>query len=81
MALSRRFSENSRGLGVADMATSIMLGEQHRASGQLASHVLEIMESFGTSSDTGRRIDLTSTSERPSQLPDDLNAELHDRGI
>ncbi len=76
--VTRPFSENSRGLGVADMATGIALGEAHRASGELASHVLEIMESFQTSSDSGQRVTLSSTCERPGSLPSDyLQFELH----
>lgn len=70
--VTRRFSENSRGLGVADMATGISSGNAHRANGSLASHVLEIMQSFATSSDTGRRIDLESTCERPEAMEDEL---------
>ncbi len=70
--VTRRFGENSRGLGVADMAAGILSNTPHRASGALALHVLEIMESFGTSSDAGRRIELETTCERPEALPDDL---------
>ncbi len=70
--VTRRFSENSRGLGVADMAGGIATDRLHRASGELAAHVLEIMQAFGTSSDSGRRIDLESTCARPEALPDDL---------
>lgn len=70
--VTRRFSENSRGLGVADMATEIAAGRPHRASGALASHVLEIMQAFGESSDSGRRKDLKSTCPRPEWLPDEL---------
>ena len=68
---SRPFSENSRGLGVADMASSIAANEPHRASGALASHVLEILHAFGLSSDSGKRIELTTTCERPAPLPVD----------
>ena len=68
---SRPFSENSRGLGVADMASSIAAGEPHRASGVLASHVLEILHAFGKSSDTGTRVELITTCERPEPLPSD----------
>ena len=70
--VSRPFFENSRGLGVADLAANISLGEPHRASGAMASHVLEIMHAFGRSSDTGRRVELTTTCESPSPLPEDL---------
>ena len=69
--VSRPFAENSRGLGVADMAEGIASGEPHRASGALASHVLEIMHAFGRSADSGRRIELTTTCDRPEPLPVD----------
>jgi len=68
---SRPFSENSRGLGVADMAASITAGEPHRASGALALHVLEALHAFTWSSDSGRRFDLTTTCDRPAPLPVD----------
>ena len=68
---SRPFSENSRGLGVADMASSVAFGEPHRANGAIASHVLEILHAFGRSSDYGKRIELTSTCVRPEPLPVD----------
>lgn len=72
--VTRPFFENSRGLGVADMATGIALGQPHRASGALASHVLEIMQAFGQSSDSGRRVEMTTACERPAALPEDLIA-------
>jgi predicted dehydrogenase len=68
----RPFAENSRGLGVADMAASISADQPHRASGALASHVLEILHAFGNSADSGQRIDLTTTCDRPAPLPVDL---------
>jgi predicted dehydrogenase len=68
----RPFAENSRGLGVADMAMSISENTPHRASGELASHVLEIMHAFGQSSDSGKRIELTSTCERPEPFSGNL---------
>ena len=42
-------------LGLADMAQAIRSGRPHRASGELAFHVLEVMEAFQRSSDEGRR--------------------------
>lgn len=68
---SRPFSDNSRGLGVADMAASIASGEPHRASGALASHVLEILHAFGLSAESGKRIELQTTCDRPAPLPVD----------
>jgi len=62
---------NSRGIGVADMADAMRQGRQHRASGEMAYHVLDIMHAFHDASDQGRHIELTSTCERPEPLPID----------
>ena len=44
-------------IGVADMAHAIRSGRPHRASGDLAFHVLEVMEAFQRSSDEERHRD------------------------
>jgi predicted dehydrogenase len=72
VAVTRPFAENSRGVGVADMAVAIANKAPHRASGDLAAHVLETMLAFERSSDSGRRIELTTTCEKPEPLPVDL---------
>jgi predicted dehydrogenase len=62
--------ERGRGSGVADLAHSILRpGRPHRASGELAQHVLEVMESFEKSSTTERHILLSTTCRRPDALP------------
>ncbi|HUK82340.1 MAG TPA: Gfo/Idh/MocA family oxidoreductase [Verrucomicrobiae bacterium] len=58
-----------RGIGVADMAYGIVSGRPHRASGELAYHVLDAMCSFNEAGKARRHIDLTSTCERPKPLP------------
>jgi predicted dehydrogenase len=58
-----------RSIGVADMATAIVTNRQHRASGALALHVLEVMEAFQISADEGRRVKIESGVERPAMLP------------
>ncbi len=63
---------NFRMIGVADMAQAIRTGRPHRASGALAYHVLEVMEAFQRSSDTGTAITIESRPERPAMLPVDL---------
>lgn len=60
---------NYRIIGVADMADAIRSGRPHRASGELAFHVLEVMEAFQRSSDSGRHIAMTTRPERPAPLP------------
>ena len=63
-------SVNSRGIGLSDMADAILNGKrEHRACGDLALHVLEIMEKFHTSSDEGREIKLESTCRQPDVMP------------
>ncbi|WJE15076.1 Gfo/Idh/MocA family oxidoreductase [Halobacillus sp. ACCC02827] len=64
------YSENSRGIGLADMAEAIKHGTPFRTHGSLAYHVLEAMHAFHTSSDSGKKVDLTSTVT-PSPLRED----------
>ncbi|MAS33374.1 MAG: oxidoreductase [Anaerolineaceae bacterium] len=58
-----------RGIGVADMAYALSTGRQHRASGELAYHVLDVMLAVDEASQSGQHIDITSTVERPAPLP------------
>lgn len=78
MPLSHGYSENSRGIGVADMAYSLRSGRKHRASGALAYHVLDLMHAFHDASDQGKHIMLESTCERPAPLPMGLRNGLLD---
>jgi predicted dehydrogenase len=67
--LTHGYAENARGVGLADMAYALRNGRPHRASGDLAYHVLDIMQAFHESSDQGRHIEIQSTVERPEPLP------------
>ncbi len=67
-----------RGIGLADMLSATVAGRAHRASGELALHVLELMTSALRSSDEGRRIELTTTCERPAPMRFDLPANSFD---
>ena len=73
-----KFSEGSRGLGVADMAYSIRTGRPHRASGAIADHVLEIMHAIHTASSTASYVDITSTFAIPNVFPEGLEAGMLD---
>lgn len=63
------YIEAARGYGVADMARAIDAGRAHLASGELALHVLEIMERVIESAQTGTDRHLESTCELPTQVP------------
>ena len=67
--LTHGYTENSRSIGVADMANAIWSGRPHRASGELAFHVLDAMEAAAESSAKGKAIMLGSTCKRPAALP------------
>lgn len=66
--LTHFYSDNSRGLGVADMAYSILTGRGQRASGELAYHVLDVMHGFHDASREGKHINLKSICKRPEAL-------------
>jgi len=70
-------AENSRCIGLADMAYAIRSGRPHRANGDLAYHVLDVMHAALEASETGHHIDIASTCERPAALP----AGLSERGL
>ncbi len=67
-----------RGIGLADMLSATIANRPHRASAQLALHVLELMSSTLRSSDEGRRIDLTTTCEQPAPMRFHLPANAFD---
>jgi predicted dehydrogenase len=67
--LTHAHAENSRGLGVADMAAALRTGTSQRASGALTYHVLDIMHAIHDAAAQGRYIDLDSGVARPDPLP------------
>ncbi|QCJ00103.1 Gfo/Idh/MocA family protein [Agrobacterium larrymoorei] len=70
---------NYRSIGVADLAHALRSNRLHRANGDLALHVLEVMEAFQKASDTGTTISITTTAERPAPLADSLTDGRLDR--
>jgi predicted dehydrogenase len=62
-------SQNSRSLGLADMAHAIRSGRPHRANGKMGYHVLDIMHAFHDASRLGKEVELESTCERPAPIP------------
>ena len=59
---------NYRAAGLADMAMAIEEGRPHRCSMDLALHVVEVMTSLLESGETGRPVEMTTTTERPAPL-------------
>ena len=67
--ITRPWTDNARGLGLADMAACLRAGVPHRASGELTYHVLEIMHAVETASRTGAHVTIESSVPRPTPLP------------
>jgi len=59
------YPEDSRGLGVADMAKAIAANEKPRAGVDLTLHVLEVMTAFTRSSQARKHIEISSKPNRP----------------
>ena len=66
------YEENGRGIGLADMSNAIVNGRAHRANGQTAFHVLDIMHAIHEASATGKHIEMQSEMVRPDPLPESL---------
>jgi len=62
---------NHRGIGVADMAEAIEAGRQHRANGELALHVLEVMLAFDRCAELAQPVRIASTCTVPEALKHD----------
>ena len=56
-------------IGVLDMAQAIREGRPHRANGDLALHVLEVLEALERSPVEGRHIRIETVCERPEPVP------------
>jgi predicted dehydrogenase len=66
----------ARGIGVADMARAIATGTPHRASAELAYHVLDVMESLLAAAESGSSNQVDSSFERPDPVPADERERL-----
>ena len=62
------YKENSRALGLADMAKAIQSKRDFRASSKLTYHVLEVMSAFERSSQEGKHIHIQSEVQRPAPM-------------
>lgn len=68
LPVSAGYVHAGRGYGLADLLATPP-GQEPRAGGRLAYHVLDIMESLLASADAGRAVSVESTCERPAAVP------------
>lgn len=74
--LTHEYSENSRGLGVADMAQALISGHKFHANGEMAYHVLDIICSMIDASNDSRHYYIESKCESLKSLPFGLNKSV-----
>lgn len=69
------FQGEERGLGAAEMAWSVILNRPHRASMEMACHVLEIVHGIFLSMQKSAPYEMTTGFERPLPLPEGFIGE------
>jgi predicted dehydrogenase len=62
------FAHDARGIGAIEMVLAERQGRTPRASGALASHVLDVLEGGLTAIQSGQRVSIDSRPERPAPL-------------
>ncbi len=73
---SRPDRANYRCVGIAEMASHIGLGTPHRSSGELATHVLDVMDAILASGVNGSAIELATTTGQPAAMSEANAAAL-----
>ncbi len=69
VAYPSRGACEARGIGLADMADAIAGGGDHRATGQLGLHVVDVARSILRSAEEGRAMEIATSAARPAPLP------------
>lgn len=69
MQQSHAFSDECRGLGVAEMAWSMRRGRKNRANKEMAYHALEVLHGIVKSSETKSNQVINSTFEKAPPIP------------
>lgn len=68
LPVSAGYPDGGRGTGLADLADALAAGRPHRASAELAAHVLDVMLTLMDAADQGAALAVTSTCERPAPV-------------
>lgn len=72
LPLQSTFTENLRGIGLAQMCKTIRDGGDHLANGRLAAHVLDVLTGMETSAKRGAAVECGTACEKPPLLPGSL---------
>lgn len=63
-----KYDDNSRGLGIHDMALAIQAGTVSRTDARYVVHVLEAMDAIARSAQSGKQISLETKCDRPEAV-------------
>jgi predicted dehydrogenase len=66
--LSHPYSENTRGLGIAELAHALQTGARPRTDGEIGYHVLEVMHGFLDAATRRQTGSIDSTFRRPAPM-------------
>ncbi len=70
------YSDNSRGIGPADLADTIRNGTPLRPSAEMAYHVHEVLNAMLEGGTSGAFMDISSSCERPEPLSENKSIDL-----
>ncbi len=65
---SAGYVAGGRGIGLLDLHDALAGSRPHRASAEVALHVLDVMESMQSAAATGAAVDVTTTCDRPAAI-------------
>ena len=77
MQQSHAFSEEYRGLGVAEMAWAMRMGRKNRANKEMEYHALDVLHGIVKSSETGSNQKLKSTFEKTPPIPHGYSGQTY----
>ena len=69
VSYASRLAREARGIGLDDMAAALAEGREHRATGQLGLHVVDVARSILRSAAEGEAIEIGTSPVRPAPLP------------
>lgn len=65
---SAGYVDGGRGIGLLDLHDALTGSRPHRASAEVALHVLDVMESMQAAAGAGAAVEVTTTCERPAPI-------------
>jgi hypothetical protein len=68
-----RGARDARGIGLHDLSLAIADGRPHRASAELAVHVVDVARTILSAARKGRTLDVSTTVDRPAAMPVEID--------